>query len=321
MVTLRVFQRQQVESLTDLDQISELLMRPRTLIWLDLEQPTTEELTLLHDEFGFHPLAIEDAIQTHERPKIETYPGYYLIIFYSIEYDADRQTLNFLPITLFVGVNYLVSIRTGPVRHVQQTLTRWQANGYVPGYQISSILYALIDAIVDDYFIVLDMLGEQIDAVEDAIFQRGRQEIASEIFTLKKDLLLLRRIVAPERDILNVLLRQEIRIFQPRELAYVRDVYDHLVRITESIDLYRDLLSSALDSYLSLQGNQLNQLVKVLTLWSIILMACSLVAGIYGMNFVLMPELEQPWGYPFALSLMITIAVSLAIYFKRRRWW
>jgi magnesium transporter len=321
MVTLRVFQRQQVEALTDLDQISELLMQPRTLIWLDLEQPTATEVALLHNEFGFHPLAIEDAIQTHERPKIETYPGYYLIIFYSIEYDADKRALHFLPITLFVGANYLVSIRTGPVRHVQQTLARWQGNGYVPGYQISSILYALIDGIVDDYFIVLDMIGEQIDDVEDAIFQRGRQEIAGEIFTLKKDLLLLRRIVAPERDILNVLLRQEVRIFQPRELTYVRDVYDHLVRITESIDLYRDLLSSALDSYLSLQGNQLNQLVKVLTLWSIILMACSLVAGIYGMNFVLMPELEQPWGYPFALSLMITIAVSLAIYFKRRRWW
>ncbi|WP_031458706.1 magnesium/cobalt transporter CorA [Chloroflexus sp. MS-G] len=321
MVTLRVFQRQQVEALTDLDQISELLMQPRTLIWLDLEQPTATEVALLHNEFGFHPLAIEDAIQTHERPKIETYPGYYLIIFYSIEYDADKRALHFLPITLFVGANYLVSIRTGPVRHVQQTLARWQGNGYVPGYQISSILYALIDGIVDDYFVVLDMIGEQIDDVEDAIFQRGRQEIAGEIFTLKKDLLLLRRIVAPERDILNVLLRQEIRIFQPRELTYVRDVYDHLVRITESIDLYRDLLSSALDSYLSLQGNQLNQLVKVLTLWSIILMACSLVAGIYGMNFVLMPELEQPWGYPFALSLMITIAVSLAIYFKRRRWW
>ncbi len=321
MVTLRVFQRQQVEALTDLDQISELLMQPRTLIWLDLEQPTATEVALLHNEFGFHPLAIEDAIQTHERPKIETYPGYYLIIFYSIEYDADKRALHFLPITLFVGANYLVSIRTGPVRHVQQTLARWQGNGYVPGYQISSILYALIDGIVDDYFVVLDMIGEQIDDVEDAIFQRGRQEIAGEIFTLKKDLLLLRRIVAPERDILNVLLRQEIRIFQPRELAYVRDVYDHLVRITESIDLYRDLLSSALDSYLSLQGNQLNQLVKVLTLWSIILMACSLVAGIYGMNFVLMPELEQPWGYPFALSLMVVIAVSLAIYFKRRRWW
>jgi len=321
MVTPRVFQRQQVEALTDLDQISELLMQPRTLIWLDLEQPTATEVALLHNEFGFHPLAIEDAIQTHERPKIETYPGYYLIIFYSIEYDADKRALHFLPITLFVGANYLVSIRTGPVRHVQQTLARWQGNGYVPGYQISSILYALIDGIVDDYFVVLDMIGEQIDDVEDAIFQRGRQEIAGEIFTLKKDLLLLRRIVAPERDILNVLLRQEVRIFQPRELTYVRDVYDHLVRITESIDLYRDLLSSALDSYLSLQGNQLNQLVKVLTLWSIILMACSLVAGIYGMNFVLMPELEQPWGYPFALSLMITIAVSLAIYFKRRRWW
>ncbi|MGQ9873896.1 MAG: magnesium/cobalt transporter CorA [Chloroflexus sp.] len=321
MVTLHTFQRQQLQQLTDFDQISELLLQPRTMIWLDLEQPTDAEIALLREEFGFHPLATEDALQMHERPKIETYPGYYLIIFYSVEYDAKQRTLQFLPVALFVGANYLVSIRSGPVRHVQETLVRWQSNGYMPGYQVSSVLYALIDAIVDDYFVVLDALGEQIDDIEDEIFQRGRHEVASDIFTTKKDLLLLRRIVAPERDILNVLLRQEVRIFHPRELTYVRDVYDHLVRITESIDLYRDLLSSALDSYLSLQGNQLNQLVKVLTLWSIILMSCSLVAGIYGMNFALMPELEQPWGYPFALGLMLTIAVGLAIYFKRRRWW
>ncbi|WP_322821395.1 magnesium/cobalt transporter CorA [Chloroflexus sp.] len=317
MVTLHTFQRQQVQQRTDFDQISELLLQPRTMIWLDLERPTDVEMALLREEFGFHPLAIEDALQMHERPKIETYPGYY----YSVEYAAEQRTLQFLPVALFVGANYLVSIRSDPVRQVQETLVRWQSNGYMPGYQVSSVLYALIDAIVDDYFVVLDALGEQIDDIEDEIFQRGRQEVAGDIFTLKKDLLMLRRIVAPERDILNVLLRQEVRIFQPRELTYVRDVYDHLVRITESIDLYRDLLSSALDSYLSLQGNQLNQLVKVLTLWSIILMACSLVAGIYGMNFALMPELEQPWGYPFALGLMATITVVLAISFKRRRWW
>ncbi len=321
MASLNVFHRQSMQQIADLDQISDLLLQPRTLIWLDLEQPSPAELALLREEFSFHQLAIEDALQEHERPKIETYPGYYLIIFYSVEYDAAERELRFLPITLFVGANYLVSIRPGPVRHIEQTLARWQANGHVPGYQVSSVLYALIDAIVDDYFVVLDQIGEQIEDVEVAIFQHGRREVANEIFTLKKDLLFFRRIVAPERDVLNVLLRQEVRIFQPRELAYVRDVYDHLVRVTESIDLYRDLLSSALDSYLSLQGNQLNQLVKVLTLWSIILMACSLVAGIYGMNFVLMPELEQPWGYPFALGLMATIALSLAIYFKRRRWW
>lgn len=321
MHTLTVFQRHGFQAVTDLDQISDLLMQPRTLIWLDLEQPTSSEIERLRVEFGFHPLALEDALQEHEQPKIETYPGYYLIIFYSVGYNASERSLQFIPITLFVGANYLVSIRSGSVSHVQQTLARWQGNSHVPGYQISSVLYALIDAIVDDYFVVLDRLGEQIDEVEGDIFGHGRSGVASDIFALKKDLLLFRRIVAPERDILNVLLRQEVRIFQPRELAYVRDVYDHLVRLTESIDLYRDLLSNALDSYLSLQGNQLNQLVKVLTLWSIILMACSLVAGIYGMNFVFMPELQQPWGYPFALGLMLIIAVGLGIYFKRSNWW
>ncbi len=321
MHTLTVFQRQHFQEVRDLDQISDLLAQPRTLLWLDLETPTTDEIDLLRNEFSFHPLAIEDALQAHERPKVETYPGYYLMIFYSVEIDADAAMLLFQPVTLFVGANYLVSIRSGPVRQIAQTLSRWRANGFLPGYQVSSVLYALIDAMVDDYFVVLDALGDRIDEVEEAIFSRGRHEVAGEIFTLKKNLLLFRRIVAPERDVLNVLLRQEVRIFQPRELNYVRDVYDHLVRLTESIDLYRDLLSSALDSYLSLQGNQLNQLVKVLTLWSIILMACALVAGIYGMNFVLMPELEQPWGYPFALGLMMAIAVGLSIYFKRRQWW
>lgn len=125
----------------------------------------------------------------------------------------------------------------------------------------------------------------------------------------------------PERDVLNVLLRQEVPIFQGNSIVYLQDVYDHLVRVTDTIDTYRDLLSSALDSYLSLQSNQLNQLIKTLTLSSIILMSCSLIAGIYGMNFHYMPELTWPLGYLFALGMMLTVGLGLVLVFRSRKWW
>ena len=132
---------------------------------------------------------------------------------------------------------------------------------------------------------------------------------------------MLRRIVAPERDVLNVLLRRELPIFEPPDVAYLQDVYDHIVRVTDNIDTYRDLLSSALDSYLSLQSNHLNQIVKVLTIASIILMAASLVTGFYGMNFKNMPELNWSIGHLWALFLIVVITVGLALYFKRLKWW
>jgi magnesium transporter len=140
------------------------------------------------------------------------------------------------------------------------------------------------------------------------------------MFGLKRDLLSLRRVVAPERDVLNVLLRRELPIFRQADIAYLQDVYDHLVRVTDNIDTYRDLLSSALDSYLSLQSNNLNQVVKILTIASIILMADSLIAGIYGMNFAHMPELQWRIGHGFAILVMVVVTAGLIIYFKRKRW-
>lgn len=294
-------------------------MDPASFLWLDITHPDEEDVRLLREEFSFHPLTIEDAVRHHERPKVESFDGYYFMVFYEVRYDQQAERLASSAINLFIGSNYLVSVHTGEIRVIDETIGRWRRNETSVGRGGGALLYHLLDAIVDDYFPVLDQLTERVEGIEEQIFERFRQSALEEVFTLKRDLLAIRRIVAPERDVLNVLIRREVPIFDQRTVQYLQDVYDHIIRITDSIDTYRDLLSSALDAFLSIQSNQLNQTVKVLTIASIVLMTNALIAGIYGMNFEHMPELSWPLGYPFALLLMVSSSVGLVWFFRRRR--
>lgn len=325
MHTLHICQAGVFCAIDDLEAISEHLKEPDTVVWLDVTAPDEREVALLREEFGFHPLAIEDAVRDHERPKVDAYQGYYLIVFYAAGYNQARATgdpqIDLRQLNLFVGRNFIVTIHRRPISQVERTLMRWHMPESPLGHTVSGVLHDLLDGIVDDYFTLMDQVVDWVEDLEDTIFSRFREGAIQEIFALKKDLLLLRRVVAPERDVLNVLLRQETPIFRSHDMAYMQDVYDHIVRVTDTVDTYRDLLSSALDSYLSLQSNQLNQLVKALTLTSIILMSASLIAGIYGMNFANMPELSWQYGYPFALGLMLLIGGGLALFFRSRKWW
>jgi magnesium transporter len=327
--------------------ISDTLGTHDTVVWLDIQSPTDDDTRLLRDEFGFHPLAIEDATRAHERPKVDAYrhavlqhpqgpeedlpsqngvairPGrsaYYFIVFYEARFDPAHDHVLTEAINLFVGRNYLVTVHEGDTQHVRDTLSRWQMPDSPLGNTVGALLYAFLDAIVDDYFPLMDHVADRVEDLEDTIFEKFNEEAIQSIFRLKKDLLSMRRIVAPERDVLNVLLRRELPILQPEDVAYLQDVYDHIVRVTDNIDTYRDLLSSALDSYLSLQSNHLNQIVKVLTIASIILMAASLVTGFYGMNFQNMPELRWGIGSLWAFSLIVMVTVGLIAYFKRKGW-
>jgi magnesium transporter len=348
MHTLYIGQSGSSRERAPLDAIRAYLGDPKTTLWLDLEGPDDDELALLRDAFGFHPLAIEDAMRHHERPKLDTYPGTYFFVFYAAAYagggvmpaaDRDSQAvdrpahqlstaqqagqpqIDLRQLAIFVGENFIVTIHDRPIRQISERLARWSAPNTRRDDSVTNLLYELLDAIVDDYFTLTDQLGAWIDELEDTIFSRFREGAIQEIFALKQDLLVMRRVVAPERDVLNVLLRQETPIFPGAALRAMQDVYDHLMSVTDSIDTYRDLLSNALDSYLSLQSNQLNQMIKTLTLASIILMACTLIAGIYGMNFEVMPELTWIWGYPFALGLMLAISSGLVVFFRSRKWW
>jgi Mg2+ and Co2+ transporter CorA len=427
--------------------ISEIVLGQDRLLWLDLERPTRDEFALIQEEFSLHPLAIEDAMSRHQRPKVDQYDTFYLVIFYTVavqepgeklipgrrglsgssflRYDAakngidkadqtegaqdqgvvsapvveregehlagigeERIVLNEL--TLFMGHNFLITVHDNPIPELDEAARRWTQNvtaisagmapaGRVPGTRrlqpgesavlnshigrptgpeqlgdghgasadrkseeesrpvrretgeekrkddghprdVGILLYSLLDTIVDDYFPVIDSLVERIELVEEQIFERFDQKALASIFALKKDLLALRRVLAPERDVLNVLTRRDLVIFDASTTLYFQDVYDHVVRVTDSIDIYRDLLSSALDGYLSMQSNRLNITVQTLTSVSIMLMSVAAITGWYGMNFEMMPELRHFLGYPGVMIAVAVVVITEFVFFKRKGW-
>ena len=289
-------------------------------LWLDLVAPDDEDIKVLRDKFKFHPLAIEDATRQHQRPKVENYEHYYFAVFYCIEVTEDNEWLAVKPLYLFIGPNYLVTVHPRPIAQIQETRRRWREPDSPLDQDVGALVYTLLDALVDDYFPVIDQVAERTEDLEERIFAEFNEQALQQILALKKDLLSIRRVVAPGRDVLNVILRREIPVFDEHDVIYLQDVYDHIVRVIDSLDTYRELLSSALDAFLSVQSNRLNQVVKVLTITSIILMSATLVAGIYGMNFVHMPEIDWRYGYAWALGLMLAISGGLILWFRRLKW-
>ena len=301
-----------------LEELDQLLAAADNFVWLDIQNPGEREVALLGEEFGFHPLALEDVARLRQRPKLEEYGNVYFLVFYSVSWNRDGIVPR--EIHLFVGSNYLVTVHREPVREIEEGLERWKRDDPSLGYGVGTLLYSLLDSLVDGYFVVVDEVADRATRLEERVLDGTDPHGMKTIFRLKKQLLSFRRLLGPERDAVNTMLRQELPIFDDRSILYLRDVYDHIVRITETVDLYEDLLTSTADVQLSAVSNRLNLVMKTLTSWTIILMSLALVAGIYGMNFHNMPELEWQLGYPFALGLMLVIGVGLFIYFRRRDW-
>jgi len=302
-----------------LDRISDTLAAGCDLLWVDVVDPTPDELRLIGQEFVFHPLALEDAARPHQRPKLDPYDGFFFLVFYALRTTNGRPRPS--EINLFVGTHYLVTVHADPIPEIDETARRWRQNvAQIGDRGVGLLVYSLLDAVVDGYFPVVDDLSERIDDLEAAIFDQRDPNAQETIFGLKKDLLAVRRVLAPERDVMNVLVRRDSPMFGEQTVVYFQDVYDHILRVTDAVDTYRDLLSSALDASLSLTSNRLNRNMKTLTASSIILMSMTLVASIYGMNFVHMPELGWLLGYPLALGLMATIGATMYTLFRRNDW-
>jgi magnesium transporter len=300
--------------------ISELRNDEHNILWADLNDPTSSDFEELAEEFGFHPLSIEDCRNEHQRPKVEEYPGYYFIVLYEAELVGPTDALELRELNIFLGKNYLVTVHSRPIRAIETANRLWR-EWLDRSEQGSGLLaYLLIDAIVDDYLPLLDVISERMDELEDSIFGEFNAAAIEEIFTIKKKLLYLRRAITPLRDVFNTLLRREQPLFAREIHFYFQDVFDHLIRVADTIDTLRDMLSSTMDAYLSVSGNRMNQIMKRLTSISTILMSVTLIAGIYGMNFAFMPELRWRYGYVFALLSMVGIGVALFFYLKRVKW-
>ena len=300
--------------------ISELKEVEGNIIWADVSDPTSRDFEELAEEFGFHHLSIEDCQNAHERPKVEEYAGYYFIVLYEAELVGPTDRLELRELNIFLGKNYLVTVHSRPIRAIATASRLWHEWTDRADQGAGLLAYLLIDGIVDDYLPLLDIMSDRMDDLEDSIFGEWRAESIEEIFSIKKKLLYLRRAITPLRDVFNMLLRREQPIFPRETHVYFQDVFDHLIRVADTIDTLRDMLGSTMDAYLSVSGNRMNKVMKRLTSISTILMSVTLVAGIYGMNFVLMPELRWRYGYVYALLSMVVIGLALYVYLKKIKW-
>lgn len=323
--------------LPDLRQAGKLVAGEGHLLWIDLVAPTESELQLVAEEFGLHPLAVEDAAKHAQRPKIDEYDNFYLMVVFAIEPVAPAETaadgsaelittntFTVHEIDLFIGRRFLITVHEQPLALLDEVGERWRHNSRAIDEGIGVLVYTLLDSIVDAYFPVLDDIVERVETLEENLFAdvvtKGKPYDMRSLFQIKKDLLHLRRVIAPERDALLVLARQELPLFDRTVAVYFQDVYDHVVRVTDAIDVYQDLLTNALESYLSLVSNNLNQVMKTLTSVTVILAVPTVIAGIYGMNFENMPELQWEYGYYYALSLMVVAVTIVFLFFRRKRW-
>lgn len=301
-------------------EISEICLSKQKVVWADVSDPTSEDFLELAEEFNFHPLSIEDCQKAHQRPKVEEYQGYYFIVLYEAELTGPHDHLELRELNIFLGQNYLVTVHSRPIRAIGTAARLWHEWTDRAEHGAGMLAYLLMDAIVDDYMPLLDILSERMDDLEDQIFGVFKPESIEEIFRIKKQLLYMRRAITPLRDVFNTMLRREQPIFQRETYVYFQDVFDHIIRVADTIDTLRDMLGSTMDAYLSVQGNRMNIIMKRLTSIATILMSVTLIAGIYGMNFAHMPELGWKYGYPIALSSMVVVGFVLYFYFKKRKW-
>ncbi|HEX2173050.1 MAG TPA: magnesium/cobalt transporter CorA [Dehalococcoidia bacterium] len=278
--------------------------------WIDIHDPQPADLDLLHREFRVHDLVIEDIAKQHQRPKIDEYEGYYFLVMYTA--DRSGSTLELTELDIILGHDYLITIHDRPIDEIAAAQDRWQSHPEMISRGPGDLLYIILDAIIDEYFPCVDDLSDRVDEIEQAVLSASVKRPVREIFALRRDTARFRRVIGPERDVINALLRRETAQIDEYLTVYYQDLYDHVIRVIEQVDAIRDLLSSALDAHLAYQSNRLNTTMRQLTAWTIILMSVTLIAGIYGMNFEYMPELSWLLGYPWALGLMV--GTGLAIY-------
>jgi len=293
--------------------------RPGCFVWVALKDPEPSELAALQEEFGLHELAVEDAHQGHQRPKIEEYGSSLFVVMHTIEIqDGELQTGE---VAVFVGRDHVISVRRGTRRGLGDVRRRCEDEPELLRHGPSYVLYALMDAIVDRYFPVVDAFVQEIEQIEDRIFagQTSRAQIEA-LYGLKRKLMTLEHASSPLMEVTGKLHGGRVPPLCAKLQDYFRDVHDHLARLTHTIDNMRDMVSTAISVNLSLIQIQENEVVKRLAAYASLVAVPTLIAGVYGMNFDYMPELRSPFGYPLTLALMVAIDAYLAYRFKKAKW-
>ncbi len=307
-----------------LEALAGLRADPEVTLWLDLESPTEQESRVLAEVFHFHPLAIEDALQDYGHPKIDTFDDHVFMIVHGIDFGKlnleKSMDIGTLELDIFVGDRYMVTHHGDPaVRSIRELHKDVCEPGHRPWVSVR-LLHRLLDRLVDNFLPVMDQVGAKLEILEDQIIHNPVPDLLEKVLEAKKSIQKIRRMTAHQRLILESLARGHLELIPRESLAFFRDIYDHFVRVADLAEAYREGAQSAVEAYLSMSANKTNEIMKVLTQISTVMLPLTFIAGIYGMNFDSMPELRWVYGYPFAVGLMVVTAAGLLIWFRRRHW-
>ena len=305
--------------LYSLRETSEACRDRQGVAWIGLYRPTEEEFASVAGEFGLHPLAVEDAIKAHQRPKLERYGQTLFVVLRPARYVDETETVEFGEIHIFVGVHFVITVRHAEALALDEVRQRLENDPELLRRGSAAILYGVLDRVVDDYAPVVAGLENDIDEIETEVFG-GNPGASRRIYKLSREVIEFQRATQPLAGILKTLTEDETYDVDPEVRRYLRDVQDHVLRVVERVEGFREMLNNILGVNLTLVGLNQNDEVKKISAWAAILFAPTLIAGIYGMNFERMPELGWVFGYPFALALMVLVAVTLYLVFKRRSW-
>jgi magnesium transporter len=320
MIKVHVFREGQELTDVPVADLSEVRGEAGTLVWADVISGTPEELADMGREFDIHRVALEDcAHHRKQRPKVEEYPGHVLLVTYAAKPGGRDHRVQLHELDLVAGKNFLVSFHAGKPIEVESVARRIKAHPELAEEGSGFLLYVILDEVVDTYFPTLDGIGARVEDLEESVFAGGG-DVQTQIFALRKDLIALRRVAGPMRDSMIVLLRRDLGLFSREAQRYLQDIYDHLVRVVESIEDYQDLASGALEANLTVTSNRVNTVARNLAGYAAIFAVITMISGVYGMNFQHMPELAWRFGYAWALGLMVVCAGGLWLYFKRKDW-
>ena len=291
------------------------------VVWLDLHNPSHDDLSVLSAEFGLHPLAVEDAVQFHERTKLDRYHSHLFLIAYAVQLDSQTGELVTSELAAFVTPRALITVRKDDGLDIGQVLDYWDQSPDLAGAGVSYLLHGVLDYLVDTHFAAVQAMDSAIESLEDELFDDhsvGKQ-VQRRSFELRKSLVLLRRVVLPMREVVNTLMRRDLHVVSDQMHPYYQDVYDHVLRATEWTESLRDLVTTILETNLTIQGNRMNVITKKVTSWAAIIAVPTFVTGFYGMN-VPYPGFSHGSGLITAVVIMVVVAAILYVVFKRHDW-
>lgn len=322
MVRTRLYRKGKLELENfPLQDVSDYIVDDTATVWIDFTDPTAADLSVLEDELDLHQLAVEDAIENFQRPKLDRYDSHLFLAVYNVKLDTASGQLNTTELNAFITKRALVTVH-GKAFSMDDIVKHWDDQKDLTKYGIPFLVWGLLDTVVDGHFDAVQELDGEIEGLEDALFETrkpGSFEVQRRSFELRKSLVTLRRVVLPMREVVNTLLRRDVGVDSPEMMPYLQDVYDHVLRATEWTESLRDLVTTILETNINLQGNRMNLIMKKVTSWAAIIAVPTLITGFYGQN-VPFPGFSNEWGFWVSTGLVIAAPVALFTAFKKNDW-